>query len=362
MAKKRVAIVGASGAVGSEIRSILEPKDWASDDLILFGSNRSQGKPCSFRQKQIEIQELTDNLQPFDGVDIVLSSAGASVSKKFVKRLIQKNKKIVVIDNTSAFRMDPEVPLIIPEINGREARKHKGIIANPNCSAMILLMAIAPLHKKNRIKRIIVSTYQSASGAGARAMRELYLQTEEFMARVAKAKGSDALNRIEEVTQSIQSGKKLKQEVFPHQIAFNVFSHNSSIRPNGYTGEENKMIEETRKILHDPDIQICPTTIRVPVFRSHSESILLEFEKKMSVAEARGLLQGADGVDVIDDRKENRFPMPFTDATGKDTVLVGRIREDLSSPNGLALFAVGDQLRKGAALNAVQIAELLVSS
>ncbi|PIQ85913.1 MAG: aspartate-semialdehyde dehydrogenase [Candidatus Omnitrophica bacterium CG11_big_fil_rev_8_21_14_0_20_45_26] len=356
---KKVAIVGARGAVGSEMRRILEKCEWASGELRLFGSSRSKGQSVSFRGKTLQVEELAFDPKQFDGVDIVLSSPGASVSQKFVRPLIAHNKKIVVIDNTSAFRMDADVPLVVPEVNGNDIKKHKGIIANPNCSAIVMLIAIAPLHRANRIKRVIVSTYQSASGAGAGAMRELYAQTQEFIGRIEK-RGGDALEAIRLETENIQKGKALQMEVFPHQIAFNLFSHNSNVAENGYTGEENKMIAETKKILGDPDIQICPTAVRVPVFQSHAESVLLEFEKPMSVEAARQILSKAKGVTLVDDRAKNRFPMPFTDASGRDDVYVGRIREDLSSKTGLALFVAGDQLRKGAALNAVQIAELLI--
>ena len=265
-----------------------------------------------------------------------MSSAGSSISKQFVPHAVKAGA--VVIDNTSAFRMDAATPLVIPEINSDDIRKHKGVIANPNCSAIIMLMAIAPLHRKNRIRRIVCSTYQSASGAGAKAMQELEEQTREVLA-----------------------GKTAIKKVFPHQIAFNLFSHNSSIASNGYNEEEIKMIQESKKILHDDSIRIVVTCIRVPILRAHSEAIFIEFERKMAPAEARQIFSKAPGIKLVDEPKENHFPMPV-EASGKDEILVGRIREDLSCENGLVFFVSGDQLRKGAALNAIQIAEKLIGA
>ena len=333
--KYNVAVVGAKGAVGSEMIQILEERKFPVAELRLFGSARSKGTTTRFQGRDIAIQELKFSPDEFTGVDIILSSPGASVSAKFVPHAIKAGA--VVIDNTSAFRMNPKVPLVVPEVNPEDIAKHKGIIANPNCSAIIMLMAIAPLHKKSRIKRILCSTYQSASGAGRKAMKELETQTRDFL-----------------------DGKAIKKEVFPHQIAFNLFSHNSAIEENGYNGEELKMIQESRKILHADSIRIATTCVRVPVFRAHSEAIYVEFERKMSVDKARHFLSKAPGIKLVDDPKNNHFPMPI-EASGGDDVLVGRIREDLSCKNGLALFVAGDQLRKGAALNAVQIAEALIA-
>lgn len=355
--KYNIAIVGASGAVGSEFRQILEERNFPVGELRIFGSNRSAGSKVSFKGKEITVRELMFNEEEFQGIDIVLSSPGKSVSKKLAPFAIQAGA--VIVDNTSAFRMDPKIPLVVPEINAADIKKHKGIIANPNCSAIIMLMAVAPLHKKNPVKRIIVSTYQSASGAGAKAMRELYTQTAEFMGRVNSKKDEDELVSIENTVKEINSGKSLEKKAFPHQISFNLFSHNSAVSENGYNEEELKIIEETRKILHSDKLRICPTCVRVPVFRAHSETVILEFSKKMTPEAARKILGKAEGVRVVDDWKKNYFPMPI-EASGGDDVLVGRIREDLSFKNGLALFVAGDQLRKGAALNAVQIAEKLV--
>jgi aspartate-semialdehyde dehydrogenase len=290
-------------------------------------------------------------------VDLILSSPGASVSRRYVPNVVRQGS-VVVIDNTSAFRMEERVPLVIPEINAADIRRHEGIIANPNCSAIIMLMAVYPLYRASRIKRLVVATYQSASGAGAKAMRELYDQTAEFVASV-KATGAAEDDMLIELERQMK--KPLPRSVFPHQIAFNLFSHNSPVSKNGYTEEENKIIDESRKILHDASIRICPTTIRVPVFRAHSEAIVVEFERKMGVEEARSLLSQAAGVRLVDERERNLFPMPL-EASGLDDVLVGRIRDDLSSENGLALFVSGDQLRKGAALNSVQIAERLIGA
>lgn len=256
--------------------------------------------------------------------------------------------------------MDPKVPLVVPEINARDIKKHRGIIANPNCSAIIMLMAIAPLHKKNRIRRVLCATYQAVSGAGASAMVELYKQTEEFVARVNQNRrySDNLLFAIQEEIAKCTNAP-LAKKIFPHQIAFNLFSHNSVVEANGYNGEELKMIAESRKILHDEKIKIATTCVRVPVFRAHSEVLYLEFEKIMTPSAARQILSKAPGVQVVDDPKNNHFPMPL-ETSGQYKVSVGRIREDLSSKNGLVLFVSGDQLWKGAALNAVQIAEEVI--
>lgn len=354
--KYNIAVVGARGAVGQEIIRLLEARNFPVAELRPFGSSRSKGKTVKFRGTDVEIRELCFNDEEFKGIDIILSSPGASISKKFVPFALKAGVE-VVIDNTSAFRMDPKVPLVVPEINARDIKKHKGIIANPNCSAIIMLMAVAPLHKKNRIKRILCATYQAVSGAGASAMVELYKQAEEFVDRVRKqpSYSSDLLFAIQSELRSLKNSP-LKKEVFPHQTAFNLFSHNSSVEKNGYNGEELKMIAESRKILHDEKIKIVTTCVRVPVFRAHSEAVYLEFGKKMTPVQAEKILAKADGVQIVNDVKNNHFPMPL-ESSEEYKVSVGRIREDLSSKNGLALFVAGDQLWKGAALNAVQIAE-----
>ncbi len=326
-----VAILGATGAVGEEMLKILEQRKFPVDKLVLLASSRSVGKMYRFQDRKVAVRELKEN--SFQGIDIVLSSAGGSISKKFVPYAVKAGA--IVIDNTSAYRMDPKVPLVIPEINAQDIKKHKGIIANPNCSTIIMLVPIFPIHRTNRIKRIFVSTYQAASGAGAKAMKELEDQSRDLL-----------------------EGRAARKEVFPHQIAFNLFSHNSAIKDSGYNEEEIKMVKETKKIFHDEKIKITPTTVRVPVFRAHSESIYLELSRKPDLKRIRQILAKAPGVKIVDDRDKNHFPMPI-EASGQDDVLVGRIREDLSSPKGLCLFVSGDQLRKGAALNAVQIAEIL---
>lgn len=331
--KYNVAVMGATGAVGEEMIKILEQRRFPVKELRLLASARSIGKTYTFNGQVIPVQELKED--SFKGIDIVLASAGGSISKKFAPFAVKEGA--VIIDNTSAFRMDPDVPLVIPEINPKDIKKYKktGIIANPNCSTIIMLVPIFPIYQANKIKRILVSTYQAASGAGAKAMQELEDQSRDILA-----------------------GKPAKKEIFPHQIAFNLFSHNSAIADEGYNEEELKMIKETKKIFHNEKIKIVATTVRVPVFRAHSESIYLELTHEPDVDAIRKLLETAPGVKVVDDRQKNYFPMPL-EATGKDDVLVGRLRRDLSNPKGLALFVAGDQLRKGAALNAVQIAEIL---
>ena len=327
-----VAVMGATGAVGEEMIKILEERKFPIAQLKLLASARSKGKKYRFHGREVVVEELTKD--SFHGVDIVLASAGGSISKQFAPYAVKAGA--VVVDNTSFYRMDPKVPLVVPEINAGDIKKHNGIIANPNCCTIIMLMPLWPIHKAYGIKRIIVSTYQSASGAGAKAMKELEDQAREVLA-----------------------GKSATKKVFPHQIAFNLFSHNSAIKEGGYNDEELKIIQETHKIFHAPQIRVAPTCVRVPVFRAHSESITLELKKKPDLKKIRALLSKAPGVRVVDDVNKNHFPMPI-EATGKDDVLVGRIRKDLSNNKGVCLFVAGDQLRKGAALNAVQIAEILI--
>ena len=326
--------MGATGAVGEEMLKILAERRFPVNELRLLASERSAGRQYSFQGREIAVEELKED--SFKGIDLVLASAGGSVSRKFAPLAVKAGA--VVVDNTSAYRMDPRVPLVIPEINPQDIRGHKGIIANPNCSTIIMLVPIYPIHKANPVKRILVSTYQAASGAGAKAMRELEVQSRDVLA-----------------------GRPAKKEIFPHPIAFNLFSHNSAVKDEGYNEEELKMIKETKKIFHDEKIKIAATAVRVPVFRAHTESIYIELEKTPDLGRIRTIFSSAPGVKVVDDREKNYFPMPL-EATGKDDVLVGRIRRDLSSPKGLCLFVSGDQLRKGAALNAIQIAEILCRS
>jgi len=329
-----VAVVGVTGAVGQEFLKILEEREFPFATLRMMASSRSAGKTIEFKGKKYIVEELTKN--SFSGVDIALFSAGASRSREFAPDAVKAGT--VVVDNSSAFRMDPDVPLVIPEINPQQIQKHKGIIANPNCSTIIGIVPVWPLHKANPVKRMVVSTYQAASGAGQQAMLELEHQSREILA-----------------------GQEPTCKVFPYRIAFNIFSHNSKLEPNGYNEEEIKMVKETRKIFDCPEIAITCTCIRIPVFRAHCESINLEFKNPITPEQVTDLLSTAPGVSLIDDRKNNRFPMPI-DATGKDDIYVGRIRQDESIPDnrGINIWVAGDQLRKGAALNAVQIAERLL--
>lgn len=331
---QHVAVVGSTGAVGVEILNTLEKRRYPVGKLTLLASARSAGKKQSFAGKDYEIQELKED--SFDGVDVALFSAGGSISKQFCP--IAANAGAVTIDNSSAFRMDPETPLVVPEINPEDVRKHKGIIANPNCSTIILLMAVYPIHRINSVQKIVVSTYQAASGAGASAMREMETQARQALA-----------------------GEAPETRVFPYPLAFNVFSHNSAMNVDtGYNQEEEKMIKESHKILHDDSIRIAPTCIRVSTFRAHAESVHLELSRPADLLEIRAALDSFPGVQIVDDRSLNKFPMPL-EASGRDEVLVGRLRHSAGDDAGkeIDLFCCGDQLLKGAALNAVQIAELL---
>jgi len=330
----KLAVAGVTGAVGQEFLKILEERDFPFDSCKMLASSRSKGKSLVFKSKEYIVEEMTKD--SFEGVNIALFSAGAARSREFGPAAVKAGA--VVVDNSSAFRMDPDVPLVITEINPQKIKEHKGIIANPNCTTMIGIVPVWPLHKANPVKRMVVSTYQAASGAGQSAMLEL-----------------------EEQTREVLSGKKPTTKVFPYQIAFNIFCHNSKLGPNGYNEEEIKMVNETRKIFDCPDIAITCTCIRIPVFRAHCESINLEFRDPITPEDVRNLLGTAPGVSLIDDREHNRFPMPI-DATGKDDIYVGHIRQDESIPDnrGINIWVAGDQLRKGAALNAVQIAEKLL--
>jgi aspartate-semialdehyde dehydrogenase len=331
----RVAIAGATGAVGVEFLRCLEERNFPISELKLLASARSAGKTMPFRGRDIKVEELTEN--SFKDIDVAFFSAGGSISKKFGP--IAAKAGAVVVDNSSAFRMDPTVPLVIPEINPGAIVNHKGIIANPNCSTIIGIVPLWPIHQRNPVKRLIVSTYQAASGAGAAAMEEL-----------------------RESTRAHLEDREFQNTVLPHPYAFNLFSHNSKIdSETGYNEEETKMIKETRKIFADPDIRISATCVRVPVLRAHSESLTFECDRPITPAEVREILKNAPGVKLVDDPEKNYFPMP-KDASGQGDVLVGRIRQDLSDPSGrsITMFVAGDQLLKGAALNAVQIAEVMV--
>jgi aspartate-semialdehyde dehydrogenase len=327
-----VAIVGATGAVGQEFSKVLEQRSFPLTSLHLYASDRSAGKRLLFNHQEIEVRETTPS--SFDHVDIVLSSAGSEVSRYFSPIAAQSGA--VVIDNSAAFRMEPDVPLVVPEINPEDIEGHHGIIANPNCSTIQMVMALYPLHRLIPIKRIVVSTYQSVSGIGADGVEELNQQIRTFL-----------------------EGEKIMPQVFPHQIVFNLFPQIDNFLDMGYTKEEWKMVEETRKIMHASEIAISATCVRVPVFVGHSEAVWAEFAEPVSPEEAQQVLAQAPGIKVIDDPSESLYPQPFSVA-GTDEVFVGRIRQDTSHPNGLTLWIVADNLRKGAALNAVQIAEVMI--
>ena len=332
----RVAIAGATGAVGVEFLRLLEERHFPISKLLLLASARSAGKTMRFDGHDVLVEELTED--SFENIDIAFFSAGGSISKKYAP--IAARAGAVVVDNSSAFRMDPKVPLVIPEINPEAIAAHDGIIANPNCSTIIAIVPLWPIHKKNRIKRLIAATYQAASGAGAAAMEEL-----------------------RESTRAHLEDREYANTVLPHPYAFNLFSHNSKIDPvTGYNEEETKMVQETKKIFGDAEIRISATCVRVPVLRAHSEALTIECERPITPAEVREILATAPGVKLIDDPVKNYFPMP-KDASGQGDVLVGRIRQDTSDPSGksIVMFVAGDQLLKGAALNAVQIAEVMVA-
>jgi aspartate-semialdehyde dehydrogenase len=329
-----VAIAGVTGAVGAEFIATMDKRRFPVGKLKALASARSAGKTLGFRGQQITVEALDEN--SFDGVDLALFSAGSGIARKYAPLAVKAGA--VVVDNSSAFRMDPNVPLVIPEINARRIAEHKGIIAVPNCSAITALVPLWPIHRQNRIKRVILSTYQAASGAGAAAMEELV-----------------------ESTRASLEGRAYQPRVLPHPYAFNVFNHDTRIDPEtGYNEEETKVIRETRKIFEDERIAIGVTCVRVPVLRAHCQAITFECERPISEQEVRKILSGAAGVKIVDDRVKNHFPMPV-DAAGHDDVLVGRIRNDLSDASGhsISMFVAADQLLKGAALNAIQIAELL---
>jgi aspartate-semialdehyde dehydrogenase len=329
-----VAIAGATGAVGQEFLTVLAERNFPIRNLKLFASSRSAGKTATFKGQSYTIEELKHD--SFKDVQIAFFSAGGSISKEFAASAVKAGA--VVVDNTSAFRMKEGVPLVVPEVNPEMIHKHIGLIANPNCSTIIMNVPVWPLHKANKVRRIIVSTYQAVSGAGAWGLYEL----ENQMKQAA-------------------SGLAITKDKFPHQIINNLFSHNTKIAENGYNEEENKMVNETRKIFGEPKIMVTATCIRVPVPRAHCESINLEFERPITPQQVREILAKAPGVKIVDDVANNHFPMPL-EASGQDDVLVGRIRQDISRDDGrgIDLFVAGDQIRKGAASNAVQIAEKLI--
>ena len=328
---QHVAIAGATGAVGTEFLKLLEARDFPMKSLRLLASSRSAGSKLKFRGENLEVEELTP--KSFKGIDIAFFSAGGSRSKEFAPHAVDSGA--VVIDNSSAFRMDEKVPLVVPEINPKQAFEHQGLIANPNCSTIQMVVALNPIHRAANIQRVVVYTYQAVSGAGASAMEELKQQLRAWA-----------------------NDEPMKQEVFPAQIAFNLFPHIDVFQDNGYTKEEMKMVHETRKIMNAPNMQISATCVRVPVLRAHSEAVWVETEKPLSESEARELFEKEPGIVVQDARESGGYPTPWHITETQETY-VGRIRKDISHPNGLTFWVVADQLYKGAALNAIQIAEVL---
>ena len=328
-----VAVAGATGAVGRKMLEILEERKFPVATLKALASAKSVGQTLAFKGNPVTVEELKES--SFEGVDIALFSAGASVSRQFAPSAVKSG--CIVIDNSSAFRMEPDVPLVVPEVNPDAINSNAGIIANPNCSTIQMVVVLKPIHDKFKIKRVVVSTYQSVSGSGQKAINELQNQTKNLL-----------------------DGETAEVNVYPHQIAFNCIPHIDIFLDNGYTKEEMKMIDETRKILGDPSIMVSPTTVRVPVFYSHSESINVETLRPINAREVRELLSGMDGIRVIDNPETNEYPLAI-DGAGKDEVFVGRIRDDISCKNAINFWVVSDNLRKGAALNAVQIAEYLTT-
>jgi aspartate-semialdehyde dehydrogenase len=326
-----VAIVGATGAVGAELINVLERRDFPVASLRALASSRSSGSFVFFRGKKIAVTALDEN--SFADIDLAFFSAGGEISRRFVP--LARLAGAIVIDNSSAFRMEPDVPLVIPEINGDDASHHRGLIANPNCTAAVTLMALAPLHRAFGLRRFFAASYQAVSGSGRRAMAELRAQVEA----------------------SVQN-RELAAEIFPHPIAFNLLPHIDLFLDDGYTKEERKMQDECRRILHLPALRVSTTCVRVPVYRAHSVAVNAEFEKKISIHETREVLAKAPGLELLDEPRVHKYPMP-RDVAGQDNCQVGRVRVDTALENGLAFWVCGDQLLKGAALNAVQIAELL---
>ena len=330
-----VAIVGASGAVGQELLKVLEERDFPVEELRLFGSKRSAGKEYTFRGRSIRVRELTRNADDFRGIQIAFTSAGASVSKEYADVITAHGA--VMIDNSSAFRMDPEVPLVVPEVNATDALvRPKGIIGNPNCTTILMVVALKPIHDLSPIEMVHVATYQAASGAGATGMEELRVQTEEIVA-----------------------GKQPTVKKFQDQLAFNLIPQIDIFTDNDYTKEEMKMFNETRKIMHSPGMRVSATCVRVPVMRAHSEAVWVRTREALDIADVRKAMENAPGLVMVDDPAQGKYPMPLH-AAGSDPVYVGRLRKDLADDHGITFWAVDDQIRKGAALNAVQIAEYLL--
>ncbi len=326
-------MLGSTGAVGQELLKLLEERAFPVGELRLLASQRSAGTIQFWNGSSLKVREVNES--EFDGVDLVLASAGSGISRRW--REVISKAGAIMIDNSSAFRMEPGVPLVVPEVNPQAIKTHRGLIANPNCTTILLTVVLAPLASLKPIRRVVVTTYQSASGAGARAMDEL-----------------------KQLSHEVLQGRTPKSKVLPYSLAFNLFLHNSPLQLNSYCEEEMKMVNETRKIMNLPNLLLSATCVRVPVLRAHSESVNIEFSESLSPGQARDILNTSEGVELIDDFNNNRFPMPI-DVAGRDPVAVGRIRQDISEPNALELWLCGDQIRKGAALNAIQIAELLLS-
>jgi len=330
-----VAIAGVTGAVGVEMLRLLEERNFPVENLKLLASSRSAGKRMTFRGKELTVEELTHD--SFAGVDLAFFSAGGSISKEYRQSVVAAGA--LMIDNSSAFRMEPDVPLVIPEVNPEDIDNHPGVIANPNCSTSIMLVVVAPLHRAKKVRRIVAATYQAASGAGAKAMEELVVQTRQVL-----------------------NDEPIEPKAFAHRIAFNLIPHIDTFEPNGYTREEMKLLHESRKMLHAPDLMVTVTCVRVPVLRAHSEALNLEFEEPVTPDEIRAILAKAPGVTIVDDPAAKLYPMPI-DASGINNVFVGRVRQDVSRNDGrgIDLFVSGDQIIKGAALNAIQIAETAIA-
>ncbi len=334
MKKPVVAVAGATGAVGREMLKTLEQRNFPAKEVICLASSRSAGTGISFKDQELTVRELGVN--SFDGVDLAIFSAGGAISEKYAPIAVKSG--CVVVDNSNAWRMDKDVPLVVPEVNPEALEKHRGIIANPNCSTIQMVVVLKPLHDAGTIKRVIVSTYQAVSGSGQKAVEELETQVKQLL-----------------------SMQEAEPKVYPYQIAFNCLPHIDVFLENDYTREEMKMVNETKKIMGDYNIKVSATTVRVPVFYGHSESVNIETEKKITPREARAILSQAPGVTVLDNPSENIYPMPIF-AAGEDDIFVGRIREDETIDNGLNMWIVADNIRKGAALNTVQISELLVAN
>jgi aspartate-semialdehyde dehydrogenase len=359
-----IAVVGATGAAGTELLRVLERRNFPVANLRAIGSERSAGKSIRFREESIPVERLSQG--SFDKIDLAFFCAGGDVSRNYVPVACQA--EAIVIDKSSAFRMEPHVPLVIPEINANDARRHRGVIANPNCTTTVMLMALYPLHRVFRVRRVFAASFQAVSGSGTRGLEELAQQTKRRVEEQercsrrpvgdASAESATKANASHPPQQSSGAAGSEAAAIFPHPIAFNLLPHIDSFLANGYTKEEFKMQDESRKIMHLPELPVSATCVRVPVYRAHSVAVSAEFERPVSVEEAREVLSKAPGLELVDEPQNNRYPMPLTVA-GKDNCEVGRVRLDCAFENGLAFWVSGDQLLKGAALNAVQIAELL---